>query len=38
MDDRGCKSLDEYCTEDEEDEGSVIFEEDDSEVEGELFL
>jgi len=54
MDSRGCKSLDEFSSEDDdvgefdasdktmrqekEEEDSVIFEDDDSEVEGDLFL
>lgn len=40
MDSRGCKSLDEFDSEDEEEESedSVIVEEDDSDVEGDIFL
>ena len=40
MDSRGCKSLNQFDSEDEEEDSDdlVIIEEDDSEVEGDLFL
>jgi len=42
VDSRGCKSLDEFSSEDQEDsedeDYSVIIEEDESDVDGDLFL